>query len=170
VLDFDHHCPVFGTCIGGRNMTAFRSFLAASSCLFYSVAATVLVVVAKNMVGDGSSHEIYVFAVVVTVLEILFVVSILYYFLTRYFGLQQSASCCSSGTSAHTHRQTSASGVRRRKVRLWGLEVPHVTVPVTLLSSRREYQGMGSGDVDIGGAEEGRAAAAAATSAAADLR
>jgi hypothetical protein len=140
VLQFDHHCPVFGTCIGGRNITAFRAFLASSSCLFYSVLGTLLILAAQHIIPDDDTQSIYIFAIVITVLMSMFNLSILFYFLSRYFGVIKGAFCCSPPQPRWQQNRSESTEVRRRKVLIFGAEVPHLTVPVSLLNTRREYQ------------------------------
>jgi hypothetical protein len=43
VRDYDHHCPWVSKCIGGRNLTAFNVFLAATSVfMLYCIVAVVI--------------------------------------------------------------------------------------------------------------------------------
>lgn len=145
VLQMDHHCPVVGTCIAGRNLPAFYAFnIAATTMMYFAIVTAAFVVVVKHSSQTG--HGGWVGPLTLVALGIAALVLACGGVITGRWHYQ----CC-----CWPRRKATLGVPARMPSRCLGLELPCLQKPASMLAEAIAASNVGRGREPAGGGGDG---------------
>ena len=147
VLRMDHHCPVIGTCIAGRNIAAFYAFnVVATTMMYFAISTGILVIVVKHSSQTGESGWTGRAVIAMLALAVLsvgcgaFMCARLYY------------QCCCYPAAL----RTAATGrLRRVPLHVCGVELRCFRSPISMLADAIHAADVGRGRATSDGTSDG---------------